>query len=207
MIRVKRIDHVAIVVEDLDEALEFWQDSLGLKLEHVEDVPDQHSIVAFLPSGHSEVELVRPTSDDSGIARYLAKHGPGVHHICFEVEDIEEALAALRARGLRLINEEPMIGTGGKRIAFIHPKSAHGVLIELYELSGNELEIRLARARQLADQVVASGQVVAAGLLAFLRNLRQNSETFLATRGSATDGKSGGSIEPETESPPPPADD
>jgi methylmalonyl-CoA/ethylmalonyl-CoA epimerase len=90
-------------------------------------------LIAFLPTGDSEVELVKPTTDTSGIARYLAKRGPGLHHICLEVENIEAALARLKEKGIQLINEEPTIGAGGKKIAFIHPKSTGGVLVELYE--------------------------------------------------------------------------
>jgi methylmalonyl-CoA/ethylmalonyl-CoA epimerase len=131
---IKRIDHIAIVIEDMDAALGFWRDTLGLPLEHVEDVPDQKSLVAFMPTGGSEVELVKPTTDDSGVARYLQKRGPGIHHICFEVEDIDAALSELREKGVKLINEIPLEGSGGKRLAFIHPSSANGVLVELYEL-------------------------------------------------------------------------
>ena len=134
MPKVKRIDHVAIVVEDLETALGFWRDTLGLDLDHVEEVPDQKSSVAFMPTGGSEIELVRPTTGDSGIARYLQKRGPGIHHICFEVEDLEAALAELKGKGVKLINEEPLAGSGGKKLAFIHPSSANGVLVELYEL-------------------------------------------------------------------------
>src|SRR3972149_2878865 len=101
---IKRIDHIAIVVEDIDAALDFWRDALGLELTHVEDVPDQQSAVAFLPTGESEVELVKPTSSSSGVARYLARRGPGIHHICFEVENIAETLAALKQRDIRLMN-------------------------------------------------------------------------------------------------------
>ena len=135
-------------------------------------VPDQESVVAFLPIADIEVELVKPTSEDSGIARFLNHRGPGIHHICFEVDDIESFLETLRERGVELINEEPVIGTAGKRIAFIHPKSTHGVLIELYEMTPQEPEIRLARARGLADRALNQGQVVAAGVLGFLRALR-----------------------------------
>jgi methylmalonyl-CoA/ethylmalonyl-CoA epimerase len=169
---VIRIDHVAIVVDDIDQALGFWRDALGLEVTHVEDVPDQESVVAFLPAAGSEVELVKPTSDSSGVARYLKKRGPGIHHICFEVDDIEACLQRMKALQVRLINPEPIIGTGGKRIAFIHPESTHGVLVELYELSPSEMEIRLQRARQLADRALAQGQIVASGALGFLRNLR-----------------------------------
>ncbi|MGA9534016.1 MAG: methylmalonyl-CoA epimerase [Anaerolineales bacterium] len=174
MTRIKRIDHVAIVVDDIDDALDFWQKGLGLRISHVEDVPDQDSAVAFLPTGDSEVELVRPTSGESGIARYLQKYGPGMHHICFEVDDIEAALAQLRQRSIRLINDEPVIGTGGKKIAFVHPESANGVLVELYELTALEPEIRFERASRLADRALTSGQAMAAGVLAFLRALTED---------------------------------
>ena len=130
---IKKIDHIAIVVPDIDEALAFWRDALGLNLTHTEEVPGQESLVAFLPIGESEVELVEPTTDASGVARYLAKRGPGMHHVCFEVENIEEILVRLRENGVQLINEEPNIGAGGRKVAFIHPKSTGGVLVELYE--------------------------------------------------------------------------
>jgi methylmalonyl-CoA/ethylmalonyl-CoA epimerase len=132
---IKRVDHIAIVVEDIDEALRFWRDALGLELLHMEEVPEQESAVAFLPVGESEIELVKPTSEKSGVARYLQKRGPGMHHICFEVDDIQATLDRLKQKRVRLINEEAMTGSGGKKIAFIHPESTHGVLVELYELS------------------------------------------------------------------------
>lgn len=173
MSSVIRIDHVAIVVDDIDSALLFWRDALGLEVTHVEDVPEQNSVVAFLPTGESEVELVKPMTDESGISRYLRKRGPGIHHICFEVDNIEVCLEKLKKHGIHLVNSEPVIGTGGKRIAFIHPESTQGVLVELYELTEQELDIRLARARDLADRVLAQGQAVATGVLGFLRGLRE----------------------------------
>jgi methylmalonyl-CoA/ethylmalonyl-CoA epimerase len=134
MSKVLRIDHVAMVVEDLDATLSFWRDGLGLELTHIEDVPAEKSQVAFLPVGASELELVNPTSDDSGLKRYLEKRGPGMHHLCLEVDDIEGMLKHLKDRGIQLINETPVNGLGGKRYAFIHPKSANGVMVELYQL-------------------------------------------------------------------------
>jgi len=174
MSRIKKIDHVAIVVDDIENALEFWHDILGLDLSHVEDVPQEQSVVAFLPANESEVELVRPTTDNSGVARYLQKRGPGMHHICFEVYDIEDTLNHLKQHGVHLINEVPQIGTGGKKIAFIHPESTHGVLVELYELSAQEPQIRLARARHLADRVLTGGQNMANAALEFLRSIRRD---------------------------------
>jgi methylmalonyl-CoA/ethylmalonyl-CoA epimerase len=134
MSRVKSINHVAVVVDDMEKALSFWRDALGMELHELREVPAEHSQVAFLPLDGSELELVRPTSDDSGIAKYLAKRGPGMHHICLEVDDIVGMLAQLKARGAQLINEEPRSGVDGKKYAFIHPESTAGVLVELYEL-------------------------------------------------------------------------
>ena len=176
MPKINRISHIAIVVDDIDSALQFWRDALGLELSHVEDVPDQKSVVAFLPSGESEIELVKPTTADSGVSRYLDKHGPGMHHLCFEVDDIEKTLQRLKQHGVHLINEEPTIGTGGKKIAFIHPKSTHGVLIELYELTETEPYIRLSRARELADRVMARGQSAVGAAMGFLRGLRNGGD-------------------------------
>jgi methylmalonyl-CoA epimerase len=129
-------------------------------------------VVVLLPTGDAEVELVKPSTLDSGVARFLERRGPGIHHICFEVADLEGCLARLADQGVRLINPQPVIGTGGKRIAFIHPESTHGVLVELYELTQEEPEIRLARARTLADRVLGEGQAMVAGVRGFLRSLR-----------------------------------
>jgi methylmalonyl-CoA/ethylmalonyl-CoA epimerase len=138
LVKVKRIDHIAIVVDDIEEALGFWRDALGLEPDNIQEVPGQYSEVAFLPVHDSEIELVQPTTTDSGIARYLERRGPGMHHLCLEVEDINSALEHLRARGVRLINEVPQSGAGGKKYAFIHPESASGVLVELYQLPKRE---------------------------------------------------------------------
>jgi methylmalonyl-CoA/ethylmalonyl-CoA epimerase len=134
MPHIKSINHVAVVVNDMEKALSFWRDALGMELHELRDVPVEKSQVAFLPLAGSEVELVMPTSDDSGIAKYLAKRGPGMHHICLEVDDIVSMLAQLRAKGVRLINEEPRTSADGKKYAFIHPESTSGVLVELYQL-------------------------------------------------------------------------
>ena len=131
---IKKVNHVAIAVSDIEGALSFWRDGLGLKVDHVEDVPSQKAVVAFIPVGDSEVELVRPTADDTGVAKFLAERGGGMHHLCLEVDNLVEMLADLKGRGVRLINETP-VELPGRRMAFIHPKSAGGVLVELYELS------------------------------------------------------------------------
>jgi len=133
---IKKINHVAIVVEDIDTALSFWKEQLGLRLDHIEDVPSQASKVAFLPVGEGEVELVEPTDPESGLAKYLEKRGEGMHHICLEVDNIEKMLEMLKDKGVRLINETP-VDLPGRRMAFIHPKAANGVLIELYEVVEN----------------------------------------------------------------------
>ncbi len=132
---IKRIDHIAIVVENLNNAVEFFQKSLGLELAGTAAEPDQHVTVAFLPVGGSDVELLEPDGTDSGVARFLEKRGEGIHHICFEVTDLDAALARLKEAGVELINEEPVTNSRGWRLAFVHPKAAHGVLIELYEAS------------------------------------------------------------------------
>lgn len=134
MPKVLRIDHIAVLVDDLEKTLSFWRDALGMELSHVEDVPAEKSVVAFLPVGSSEVELVKPTTTDSGLARYLEKRGPGMHHICLQVDDIQGMLEQLKQAGVQLINETPLIGSGGKQYAFVHPKSANGVMVELYQL-------------------------------------------------------------------------
>jgi methylmalonyl-CoA/ethylmalonyl-CoA epimerase len=131
---IQRIHHVALVVDDLLAALSFWRDTLGLSVSRIEEVPEQESEIAFLPLGDSEIELVHPTTPDSGVARYLSKRGPGMHHICLEVADLDGVLGRMRARNVRLINSEPLTAADGRRMAFIHPESASGVLVELYEL-------------------------------------------------------------------------
>ncbi len=137
MSQIKKINHVAIVVKDIDESLKFWKTALGLKLDHVEDVPSQASKVAFIPVGEGEIELVQPTSSDSGMAAYLEKRGEGMHHLCIEVDDIEAKMQELKDAGVRLINQSPEV-LPGRKMAFIHPKSTSGVLVELYEITAEE---------------------------------------------------------------------
>lgn len=134
MAKINKMNHVAIAVDDIESALAFWRDALGLQLSRIENVPLQKAKVAFLSVGDSEVELVQPTADDTGTAKFLAARGPGMHHLCFEVDNIDEMLEELKAKGIRLINEEPL-ELEGRKMAFIHPKSASGVLVELYQLT------------------------------------------------------------------------
>ena len=134
MPKILRIDHIAILVNEMDGPLSFWRDALGLEMTHLQEVPAEMAQIAFLTLGGSEMELVRPTTDDSGLARFLEKRGPGMHHVCLEVDDIAGMLAQLKAKGIQLINEEPRTNSEGRKYAFIHPKSAGGVMVELYEL-------------------------------------------------------------------------
>jgi methylmalonyl-CoA/ethylmalonyl-CoA epimerase len=134
MPQIKSINHVAVVVDDMEKSISFWRDALGIELHELRDVPAEKSQVAFLPLAGAEVELVMPTTDDSGIAKYLAKRGPGMHHICLEVDDIVAMMSQLKAKNIRLINEQPRIAGDGKQYAFIHPESTGGVLVELYQI-------------------------------------------------------------------------
>src|SRR5437660_129247 len=125
------LDHVGIAVKDLNAALAFYRDALGLHVDVPEDVASQHVRAHFIPTGQSSLELLEATSSDSAIARYVDKRGPGLHHITLRVEDIRAALDQLKSRGVRLFDEQPRPGAEGALVAFIHPSSAHGVLVEL----------------------------------------------------------------------------
>lgn len=128
---VKKLDHVAIAVKNLDEALETYEKLFGLKPEKIEDVTDQKVKAAILPIGNgSEIELIQPVDNESGVAKFLEKKGEGIHHIALEVENVDQELKSLAAQGVTLIDKEPRSGLAG-RIAFLHPKSTRGVLIEL----------------------------------------------------------------------------
>ena len=137
-----RIHHVATVVRDLDAAIDFHMRVLGLVLEQVADVPSQEVRIAFLTAGDSKIELVSPTNETSGVARFLAAKGEGFHHLCLEVPDIAGELAALAAAGVQLINAEAVAGVEGP-VAFLHPRSCNGVLIELIEAPGGPAWKRL----------------------------------------------------------------
>ncbi|MCS6871702.1 MAG: methylmalonyl-CoA epimerase [Anaerolineae bacterium] len=129
-----RLNHLAIVVEDIPQALAFWRDALGLPLGKMERNADEEVEIAFLPLESGEIELIAPTNSTSGVAKYLAKRGAGMHHVCLEVPDLEAAMQRLRGHGVELINDVPKINAEGVRYCFVHPKSAFGVLVELYEL-------------------------------------------------------------------------
>lgn len=126
-----KIQHLGVAVASIDEALAFWRDGLGLDLGEIELVEDQGVRVAMLPIGESRIELLEATGDETPVGKFIAKRGPGIHHLCVEVDDIEARLAELKARGVRLIDESPRIGAGGALVAFVHPAGTGGVLIEL----------------------------------------------------------------------------
>ncbi len=129
--KAKGLDHVAIAVKNLDAAIAFYRDVVGLELQEIEEVPGQQVRTAIFGHGMGRIELICPTSPDTGVARFLDKRGEGLHHICIEVDDIDAALDALRQAGAPLIDEVPQPGAGGARVAFVHPKGARGVLTEL----------------------------------------------------------------------------
>jgi len=133
MASIKRLHHIAVVVSDMEKSLSFWRDALGIPLDHIKYIPEQESQVAFLPTSNCVIELVKPTTENSGVARYLAKRGPGMHHLCIEVDNIENMLIKLRNKGVRVINDSPLISQDGTKYVFIHPESTGGVLVELYE--------------------------------------------------------------------------
>jgi methylmalonyl-CoA epimerase len=129
------VHHVAVVVTSVEASLAFYRDLLGLELETVKDIPSDRVRIAFLAVGESKVELVQPTDDTTGVARFLASKGEGFHHVCFEVDNLAESLLRLEIDGVELIDTAPRRGAEGP-VAFIHPRSAHGVLVELIEAAG-----------------------------------------------------------------------
>ena len=128
-----KINHIALAVTDLDDSLHFWRDALGLEIEKIEKVDTENAVVTFLNIGSSKIELVQSTDPNSGLGKYLEKRGPGIHHICIEVENIELMIKQLLNKGINLINEIPRVKEDGRKYVFVHPESTHGVLIELYQ--------------------------------------------------------------------------
>lgn len=127
------IDHIGIAVKSIDEALNFWEATLGIKCHGVEEVAEQKVKTAFLPVEDTEIELLEGTSEDSPVAKFIAAKGEGIHHLAIRVDNLEEALAELKEKGVRLIDEKPRCGAGGAKIAFLHPKATGGILLELSE--------------------------------------------------------------------------
>ena len=141
-----RVEHIGIATRSIEEALGFWRDALGLEVVHTETVEDQGVRVAMLPAGASAIELLEPTGESSPVAKFLEKRGPGIHHVAVRVADIRAALARLKESGARLVDEEPRRGAGGCLVAFVHPSSSGGVLLELVE-HPSETETRHAQER------------------------------------------------------------
>jgi len=133
MSMIRRLDHIAIAVPDLEAAIRRFTDDIGLQLEGTEDVADQQTTTAFLPVGQTQIELIHPMDGEGPVQAFLDKRGPGLHHLCFETDDIEGDVARLKAKGYRFTTDSPRDGAHGTRVIFIHPKSCGGVLIELAE--------------------------------------------------------------------------
>lgn len=135
---VKKVDHIGIAVHSIAEARKFYEDGLGLTCERIEEVEGQKVRTAFFSIGETHIELLEPTSADSPIAAFLRKRGEGIHHIGYLCDNVEQQLQTVREHGCQLVNESPVTGAGGKRIAFVHPKSSHGVLTELCDKESEE---------------------------------------------------------------------
>jgi methylmalonyl-CoA/ethylmalonyl-CoA epimerase len=127
---IQKIDHLGIAVRNLDESVKYYEEALGLKCEHREEVVSQKVRTAFFTVGGTHIELLEPTADDSPVAKFLAKNGEGIHHVAFGTDDIAAQLSGAKSAGVQLIHETPIDGAGGKLVAFLHPKSTHGVLTE-----------------------------------------------------------------------------
>jgi len=137
---MNRVDHIGIAVSSLEETLRFYTEQLGLALMKIEEVPSQQVKVAFIDAGNVKLELLEPTSSGSAVAKFIEKRGQGIHHVAFRVENIEQRIREIKENGIRMINDTPKPGAGGAEVAFMHPKSAHGVLYELCDKSKTEGE-------------------------------------------------------------------
>lgn len=131
--KISHIEHLGIAVRSLDEAIPFWENVFGFKCYNIEEVADQKVKTAFFKVGQTKIELLEPTSDESPIAKFMEKHGEGIHHVAYAVEGVEDALAEAESKGIRLIDKAPRKGAEGLSIAFLHPKSTGGILTELCE--------------------------------------------------------------------------
>ncbi len=130
---IKKINHIGVAVKDLNEAIKFYEENLGLEIEGIEEVKEQKVKVAFIPVGESRIELLQSTDPDGPVAKFIGKRGEGIHHIALEVDHIEDFLQKLKEKWVQLIDEKPRVGAHGMKIAFLHPRSAKGVLLELCE--------------------------------------------------------------------------
>ncbi len=170
---IKRIDHIGIAVANIDDALKFYRDVFGLNLERTDTESSQKSVVAFMPVGSDEVELIEPIGEDGPVARFLLKRGEGIHHICFEVDDLDGELARLKAAGVQLVNDQAVVVAGGKKAAFVHPKAAHGVLIELYQNVPGEERSSLIDLNELRRRLEIETEAARAGAVQFLRAIQR----------------------------------
>lgn len=134
---IDKIDHIGVAVHSIDDAKGFYE-ALGLHIEEVEEVASEGVRVAMIPCGESRIELLEPTREDSPVASFLEKRGPGIHHLCLGTDDVDADDRVLRERGLRVLRDEPTVGAGGSRVQFVHPKSAGGVLLELSQPPAND---------------------------------------------------------------------
>lgn len=134
---LKKINHIGIAVNSIEEAIPFYRDNLGMAFGGIEEVAEQKVKVAFFSVGESKIELLEPTSAESPVAKFLEKNGPGMHHVAYEVQDLQAELASLEKQGVRLIDSKPRLGAHGTLIAFVHPKSSNGVLTELCQASSH----------------------------------------------------------------------
>ena len=132
--KVLGVDHIGITVSNIAKAMNFYNNGLGLKLGEIEEIKDRQLRIGFIDTGSTKIELIEPTSDDSTVAEFISRRGEGIHHICFKVDNLAKALQHMKNKGFDLIDSKPRNGAGGSKIAFVHPKSAAGVLIELKEL-------------------------------------------------------------------------
>ena len=130
---IKKIDHIGIAVNNLEDSLSFYEDALGLKVENIEEVAEQKVKVGFLDIGGIHFELLESTFPDGPVAKFIEKRGEGIHHIAILVDNIEKSIGFMKEKGVKLIDETPRKGAGGSKMAFVHPKSTHGILLELYE--------------------------------------------------------------------------
>jgi methylmalonyl-CoA epimerase len=131
---IRNVEHIGIAVRSIEEARGFYE-SLGLAVDHIEEVPEEGVRVAFIPCGHTRFELLEPTRPDSPVAKFLEKRGPGIHHVCVESDAIDDDDARLRSRGVELLRDRPTRGAGGARVQFVHPKSTGGILLEVSQPS------------------------------------------------------------------------
>lgn len=197
---IKGINHIGVAVKSIEEAQAFFEQAFGMKLAQTEAELGQGVVVAFLTAegqkpgteGVAEVELIEPVDEDGPVARFLGSRGEGLHHICFEVTDIYEAIARLQDMGIEMVDDVPRLGTGGKRVAFLHPKAAHSVLIELYERRPDEPFIPLVDLDDLRRRALVESQAARAALGGFVSALQRGPEKEGSRKGEAGESRKPG---------------